>query len=126
MMQVKSFRTFDEMMASELPQYVKKSLSEGFDGDEWPVFEESGPMSWGDKVYAVCAVDVESPQNADEDTEVEMVLPVEVESVNVCFDADEMIKPIITVDGYVCHKYFDGEWVWGCAKPAFGWQVSYR
>ena len=124
MMQVKAFSTFDEMMADkDVPQYVKDFLSTG---NEWPVFEESGPMEWGDRVYAVCTVDAECPQNADEDTEVEMVLPVDIANVNVYFDPDEMVKPTITVDGYVRHKYFDGEWVWGCTRPSFGWQVSYR
>ena len=125
MMKVKSFDGFESAIAGVARD--NKAAASAMERVSWPRVADGGEMrmvEWGDKVYARCTVDTEIPQGQDGDTEVEMVLPVEVRGFVVQYDADEMMLPTVTVCGNVVGKHFAGDAVSRASMPLFGWRLA--
>ena len=125
MMKVKSFDGFES--AYEGVARDNAAAARAMESVSWPRVADGGEMrmvDWGDVVYARCTVDTEIPQGLDLDTEVEMVLPVEVRGFVVQYDADEMLLPTVTVCGHVVGKHFEGDAVSRASMPLFGWRLA--
>ena len=125
MMKVKSFDGFES--AYEGVARDNAAAAAAMENVSWPHVADGGEMrmvEWGDIVFARCTVDTEIPQGQDGDTEVEMVLPVEVRGFVVQYDADEMMLPTVTVCGHVVGKHFAGDAVSRASMPLFGWRLA--